>query len=107
MGYALLAISAGSELGLQGLLIFMVLYMIDSMGLFACLLALNRGGRAMETIGDFAGLSRVAPGMAVAVTSWPSRSLGVPPFSGFWAKYLYAFRPAIDAELWGRRCSAC
>ena len=101
MGYALLAISAGTEAGIQGLLIFMVLYMVDSMGLFACLLALNRGGRAMETIGDFAGLSRVRPGMAVAVTFLAFSIAGVPPFSGFWAKYLYAFRPAIEAELWG------
>jgi NADH-quinone oxidoreductase subunit N len=101
MGYALLAISAGTELGVQGLLIFMVLYMIDSMGLFACLLALNRDGRAMETIGDFAGLSRVRPGMAVALTVLAFSIAGVPPFSGFWAKYLYAFRPAIEAELWG------
>jgi hypothetical protein len=79
----------------------MVLYMIDSMGLFACLLALNRDGRAMETIGDFAGLSRVRPGMAVALTVLAFSIAGVPPFSGFWAKYLYAFRPAIEAELWG------
>jgi NADH-quinone oxidoreductase subunit N len=101
MGYALLAISAGTEAGVQGLLIFMVLYMIDSIGLFACLLALNRAGRPVELVNDFAGLSRVRPGMAVAVTFLAFSIAGVPPFSGFWAKYLYAFRPAIDAELWG------
>ncbi|HEX8569546.1 MAG TPA: NADH-quinone oxidoreductase subunit NuoN, partial [Caulobacteraceae bacterium] len=68
MGYALLAISAGTEAGVQGLLIFMVLYMIDSFGLFACLMALNRGGRAVEQMGDFAGLSRVNMPLAIAVS---------------------------------------
>ena len=101
MGYALLAISAGTEAGVQGLLIFMILYMVDSLGLFACLAALNRGGRPVEMMSDFAGLSRVRPGMAVAVSVLALSIAGIPPFSGFWAKYLYAFRPAIEAELWG------
>ena len=101
MGYALLAIAAGTQAGVEGLLVFMILYMVDSLGLFACLAALNRGGRPVELIGDFAGLARVRPGMALAVTFLAFSIAGVPPFSGFWAKYVYAFQPAIEAELWG------
>jgi NADH-quinone oxidoreductase subunit N len=101
MGYALLAISAGTVGGVQGLLIFMVLYMADSLGLFACLIAANRAGRPMETVGDFAGLSRVRPGLAVVITILAFSIAGIPPFAGFWAKYFFAFRPAIDAGLWG------
>jgi NADH-quinone oxidoreductase subunit N len=101
MGYALLAVSAGSTAGVEGLLVFMVLYMIDSIGLFACMLALSRAGRPIELINDFAGLSRVRPGMALAVTFLAFSIAGVPPFSGFWAKYIYVFQPAIRAELWG------
>lgn len=101
MGYALLAMSAGTEDGVRGLLIFMVLYMIDNLGLFACLLAASRAGRPMETIGDFAGLVRVRPGLAIAISALALSIAGIPPFSGFWAKYFYAFQPAIDAGLWG------
>ena len=101
MGYALLAISAGTGQGVQALLIMMVVYMIESVGLFACLAALNRGGRPMETIGDFAGLSRVRPGMAIAVTVLALSIAGIPPGGGFWGKYVYVFNAAIDAELWG------
>jgi NADH-quinone oxidoreductase subunit N len=101
MGYALLAISAGTGQGVQALLIMMVVYMIESFGLFACLAALNRGGRPMETIGDFAGLSRVRPGMAIAVTVLALSIAGIPPGGGFWGKYVYVFNAAIDAELWG------
>jgi NADH-quinone oxidoreductase subunit N len=79
----------------------MVVYMIESFGLFACLAALNRGGRPMETIGDFAGLSRVRPGMAIAVTVLALSIAGIPPGGGFWGKYVYVFNAAIDAELWG------
>jgi NADH-quinone oxidoreductase subunit N len=101
MGYALLAMSAGTEDGVRGLLIFMVLYMVDNLGLFACLLAASRAGRPMETIGDFAGLARVRPGLALAISALALSVAGIPPFSGFWAKYFYAFQPAIDAGLWG------
>ncbi len=50
------------------MLVFMVLYMIDVTGFFACLLALSRGGKPMETIADMAGLMRERPGMALAMT---------------------------------------
>jgi NADH-quinone oxidoreductase subunit N len=85
----------------------MVLYMVDNLGLFACLLAASRAGRPMETIDDFAGLARVRPGLALAISALALSVAGIPPFSGFWAKYFYAFQPAIDAGLWGRRPSAC
>lgn len=101
MGYALLAIASGTADGVQGLLIFMVLYMADSLGLFACLIAANRAGRSMETLGDFSGLSRVNMPLALAVTFLAFSIAGVPPFAGFWAKYFFAFRPAIEAGLWG------
>jgi NADH-quinone oxidoreductase subunit N len=101
MGYALLAISAGTAEGLGGLVTFMVLYMIDSLGLFACLIAANRGGRSMENISDFSGLSRVNMPLAIAVTVLALSIAGIPPMAGFWAKYFFAFQPAIDAGLWG------
>ena len=101
MGYALLAISAGTAGGIEGLLIFMVLYMADSMGLFACLIAANRAGRSMETIGDFSGLARVNMPLAITVTVLALSIAGIPPMAGFWAKYFFAFQPAIDAGLWG------
>ncbi len=101
MGYALLAISAGTAGGIEGLLIFMVLYMVDSLGLFACLIAANRAGRSMENIGDFSGLSRVNMPLAVTVTVLALSIAGIPPMAGFWAKYFFAFQPAIEAGLWG------
>ena len=40
MGYALLGIASGTQAGLQAMLMFMVLYIIDVTAFFACLLAL-------------------------------------------------------------------
>jgi NADH-quinone oxidoreductase subunit N len=99
VGYALLGLSAGGHQGPQSMLIFMVLYMIDVTGFFACLTALSRGGKPMETMNDVAGLIRERPGIALAMTAFSLSALGLPPFSGFWAK-VYVFKAAIGAGLW-------
>ena len=99
IGYALLGIAAGSSQGVQAMLMFMVLYMIDVTGLFACLLALSRGGKAMETLPSLAGLAKERPGIAMAITVLSFSVMGIPPFSGFWAKY-FVFKAAIAADLW-------
>jgi NADH-quinone oxidoreductase subunit N len=96
VGYALVGLAAGTHEGFQAMLVFMVLYMIDVTGFFACLTALSRDGRPMETMDDMAGLMRERPGMALAMTAFAVSAIGFPPFSGFWAK-VFVFRSAIDA----------
>jgi NADH-quinone oxidoreductase subunit N len=99
MGYALLGLASGTDAGLQAMLVFMVLYAIDATGFFACLLALNRAGKPMERLEDFAGLSKSSPGLAMALTILAFSTAGVPPMSGFWAKF-FVFGAAIEAGLW-------
>jgi len=98
VGYAILGMAAGTAEGMQSMLVFMVLYMIDVTGFFACLAALSRQGRAMETIDDMAGLIKEQPGLGLAMTAFSLSALGLPPFSGFWAK-VYVFKAAIHAGL--------
>ena len=95
IGYALLGLAAGDTMGLQAMLVFMVLYIIDVTGFFACLLALSRKGEPMDTLPDLAGLVRVRPGIAVAITILSLSVLGLPPLSGFWAKF-FVFRAAVS-----------
>jgi NADH-quinone oxidoreductase subunit N len=99
VGYALIGLSAGGAQGVQAMLVFMVLYMIDVTGFFACLAALSRQGRPIETMDDVAGLIRERPGIALAMTAFALSALGLPPFSGFWAK-VYVFKAAIHAGGW-------
>ncbi len=94
IGYALLGIAAGTQLGIASMLMFMILYMIDVTGFFACLLALSRNGKPILRIEDLSGLKREKPMMAVAITILCLSVLGMPPFSGFWAKF-YVFKSAL------------
>jgi NADH-quinone oxidoreductase subunit N len=84
---------------MEAVLVFMVLYMIDVTGFFACLGALSRNGKPMEQLSDFAGLARVRPGMALALTALSFSVMGLPPFSGFWAK-MFVFKAAIASGQW-------
>ena len=94
VGYAILGLAAGNAEGVQAMLVFMVLYIVDVTGFFACLTALSRQGKAMETIEDMAGLFKEQPGIALAMTAFSLSALGLPPFSGFFAK-IYVFKAAI------------
>ncbi|PZQ57904.1 MAG: NADH-quinone oxidoreductase subunit NuoN [Phenylobacterium zucineum] len=100
IGYAVLGLASGTSDGIQAMLVFMVLYMIDVTGFFACLTALSREGKSMETIEDMAGLIKERPALALAMTAFSLSALGLPPFSGFWAK-IYVFKAALGAGLWG------
>ncbi len=98
IGYALVGLAAGGAAGIQSMLLFMVLYVIDVTGFFACLAALSRDGRPMETMADFAGLMKERPALALAMTAFSLSALGLPPFSGFWGKF-FVFKAAIGAGL--------
>ncbi|MBX7247667.1 MAG: NADH-quinone oxidoreductase subunit NuoN [Caulobacteraceae bacterium] len=99
IGYAILGIAAGTQMGLQAMLVFMVLYMVDVTAFFAVIMALQRNGQEMDTIESLRGLKREKPGKAIVLTILSLSVLGMPPFSGFWAKY-YVFKAAIGAGLW-------
>jgi NADH-quinone oxidoreductase subunit N len=98
IGYALVGLAAGGAAGVQSVLLFMVLYVVDVTGFFACLAALSREGRPMETFDDFAGLMTERPGLCIAMTVFSLSAIGLPPFSGFWGK-VFVFQAAIGAGL--------
>ncbi len=99
IGYALLGIAAGTTAGVQAMLVFMTLYVIDQFGFFAILLSLSRGGRPIRKIADLAGLRKDKPLTAIALTVLCLSVLGMPPLAGFWAKF-YVFGAAADAGYW-------
>ena len=98
VGYALVGLASGTQEGVQAMLVFMTLYIVDVTGFFACLVALSRDGRPMETFDDMAGLFKERPGIAAAMTIFSLSALGMPPFSGFWGK-VYVFKAAAAANL--------
>jgi NADH-quinone oxidoreductase subunit N len=99
MGYALIGIAAGTLQGAEGVLIYLLVYVITNAGVFVCILAMRRNGQMVETIPDLAGLARTNPRLALAFAVLLISLAGIPPFAGFWAKF-YVFLAAIGAHLY-------
>jgi NADH-quinone oxidoreductase subunit N len=99
MGFALVGLAAGTEEGVQGVVIYMAIYLAMTLGTFACILSMRRKGGMVEEIGDLAGLSLTNPGMAFFLAMLLFSLAGVPPLAGFFAKF-YVFLAAIKAGLY-------
>jgi len=98
MGYALLGLAAGTSLGVRGVLIYLAIYVATNLGVFACIQAMRRGGKAVEGISDLAGLARTDLRLAVLFSMLFLSLAGLPPLAGFFAKF-YVFLAAIQAGL--------
>jgi len=98
MGFALIGLAAGTAEGVQGVLVYMAIYVAMTLGTFACILSMRRDGVMAEQISDLAGLSRTNPTMALFLVILLFSLAGIPPLAGFFAK-LYVFLAAIHAGL--------
>lgn len=98
VGYALVGLAAGSESGVQAVLIYLAIYLVMNAGTFAVILCMRRRGAVVEEISDLAGLSRSQPGLALALAIFMFSMAGIPPLAGFFGK-LYVFLAAVEAGL--------
>ncbi len=99
MGFALVGLAANSQDGVRGVAIYMLIYLVMTLGTFACILAMRRKEGSVEQISDLAGLSSTNPIMATILTILMFSLAGIPPLAGFWAKW-YVFLAAINAGLY-------
>jgi NADH-quinone oxidoreductase subunit N len=99
VGYALIGVAPGNQAGIQGVLIYLVIYLAMNLGVFACILSMRRGDQMVENLDDLAGLGKTHKPLALALTILMFSMAGIPPLTGFIGK-LYIFLPAINAELY-------
>ena len=86
-GYILLGLVAGNETGIQGVLVYVLVYTFMNLGAFLVLVALRRKGLPGEDIDDFAGLVHKSPGYAFLMLIFLLSLAGIPPTAGFIGKY--------------------
>ncbi|HEX8170398.1 MAG TPA: NADH-quinone oxidoreductase subunit N [Thermoanaerobaculia bacterium] len=95
-GYVLLGIIAVSEMGLRGILVYSVVYVFATLGIWATVLMLQQHEYAGEMVNDFDGLHRRAPFWAFAMIVFLLSLGGIPPTAGFIGKY-FLFYAAVGA----------
>jgi NADH-quinone oxidoreductase subunit N len=99
MGYALVPLAAGGAEGAQGVLIYMAIYIVMTLGAFGCILSMRREGGLVEDINELAGLAQTNLFLAFALAMFMFSLAGIPPLAGFFAKW-FAFLPAVKAGLY-------
>lgn len=99
VGFMLVGLAAGTQQGVQGVLTYLLVYMVTTLGAFLVVLQLrDADGNQIESIPAMAGLSQRRPGLAAAMAVFLFSLAGIPPLFGFWPKYL-VFEAAVNANL--------
>ena len=94
-----MGLAAGSRDGVTGVIVYLSIYLLMTLGTFACILSMRRRDGAVEEIDDLAGLARNNSVMAFILAMLMFSLAGIPPLAGFFAKF-YVFLAAIKAELY-------
>jgi NADH-quinone oxidoreductase subunit N len=99
VGFALVGLAAGTETGVVGVIAYMAIYLIMTLGAFAVILSMRIAGHNVERIADLSGLASTDPVMAFFLAMLMFSLAGIPPLAGFFAKW-YVFNAAIQAHLY-------
>jgi NADH-quinone oxidoreductase subunit N len=99
MGFALVGLASGSQEGAQGVIVYMMIYLISTLGVFACVLAMRRKGQHLEQVSDLAGLAHNNKGLAFVFAMLMFSLAGIPPLAGFFGKY-FVFLAAVKSGLY-------
>ena len=106
-GYALIgAVVAGyvpasreaQTFGLSSIMLYLTIYAFMTLGAFAVIAMLRKGGVEGDEIEDYAGLARRQPVAAFLMLAFMASLAGIPPTAGFIGKF-YLFMAAVKADL--------
>jgi|SRR5579875_75472 NADH-quinone oxidoreductase subunit N len=99
IGFALLGLAAGGEMGVSSVLAYMAIYLVMTLGTFAAIISMRVNGQAVENISDLSGLAKTDGLTAFFLAMMMFSLAGIPPLAGFFAKW-YVFNAAIQAGLY-------
>jgi len=94
-GYALIGMVANNELGVKGVVFYLIAYILTNLAAFGIIMAFGRV-TGSEEIRAYDGMSRRSPYLGLAMLVAFLSLAGMPPFGGFMAKVL-VFAGAIQA----------
>ncbi len=98
VGNVLIGLAAGTKMGTDSILFYLLTYLFANLGAFAVIMAISNAIGSDE-IDDYSGLNRRSPFLAFAMLIFLLSLAGVPPLAGFIGK-LYIFVAAIKEGLY-------
>ena len=99
VGYVLIALVASSDQGVKSASIYMFMYLVMNIAVFAIILSLKKSDEYVDKIFQLNGLSKTNPILSASLTIIMLSMAGIPPFMGFFGKF-YIFFAAIESKLY-------
>ena len=98
IGNVLIGLAAGTKMGNDAILFYLLTYLFANLGAFAVIIAVGHA-IGSEEIDDYSGLGRRSPFLAFSMLIFLLSLAGVPPLAGFIGK-LYIFLAAVKEGLY-------
>jgi len=86
-GYVLMGVFAFDQRGVAAILYYLTAYLFTVLGIFAVVVVVSRQTKS-HSVADYAGLARRSPLLAFVLLCGLLSLAGVPPFGGFFGKFL-------------------
>ena len=99
IGYALAGISTNTASGYSSSIVYISIYVVMNLGIFACIFLMKRDGKYCENINDLSGISKHHPILSISLLIILFSLAGVPPLAGFFAKF-YIFMSVIESGMY-------
>lgn len=100
VGYMLVALLSGREIGVQALSFYLAAYFATTLAAFSIIGVLSTGEREAERVDDVRGLFWTRPWLALGMTVSMLSLAGIPLTGGFLGK-LWVLGAGVTAALWG------
>lgn len=95
-GYILIGFVVGTALGIQGVMFYILAYVLMNLGAFGCVVLVSNAIRS-DYIEEYSGLSRRESVLAFLLAMFLLSLAGIPPLAGFFGKFL-VFAAAIKSK---------
>ena len=99
MGYVLAGVATGTLEGAKSSIVYLTIYLVMNLGIFACIFMMKRDNIFFENISELSGLSKNRPILSLGFLILLFSLAGIPPLAGFFAKF-YVFMAVIEAEMY-------
>jgi len=99
IGFIFLGLGIGSELGVAGALLYILMHGLAKGGLFLCAGIIEQNTKTKD-ITKLGGLIKTMPITAMAFLFCAFSVMGIPPFGGFFSKYMVMTSTIASGDIW-------
>jgi proton-translocating NADH-quinone oxidoreductase chain N len=99
IGFIFLGFTMGNEIGIAGALLYILMHGLAKAGLFLCAGIIEQNAKTKD-ITKMGGLIKTMPVTAAAFIACAFSVMGIPPFGGFFSKFMVIISALQAGHLW-------